>query len=145
MNPLEFPIPSTLSGWLFVILALIILWVIVSVPVYFAGKIILGGKASFGDAMAATLGGVLVYFIVFFAVAIFLGALIGSVAVILGVVLALIAWLAVYRASFDTGWIGALGIVVVAWLVLIVLDFILVLAFGVAFPKFYPFMVRVGL
>ena len=52
---------------------------------------------------------------------------------------ALLAWLAVYRAAFDTSWLGALGIVVVAWLVLVILDAILIATVGVSIPKFYPF------
>ena len=82
----------------------------------------------------------MVYFIVFFGVAFFLGSLLGpSSATILGFILALIAWLAIYRASFETSWIGALGIVFVAWLVLIILDLLLTRAFGVTFPDFFPF------
>ena len=120
--------------------ALIILWIIISIPVYFAGKLITAGKANFGQAMGATLGGGLVYFVVFYGVAFFLSALLGpSSATILGFILALIAWLAIYRASFETSWIGALGIVFVAWIVLIILDLLLTRAFGVTFPDFFPF------
>ncbi len=131
--------PNTLSGLLIWIVGLVILWVVVSVPVYFAGKVINKGTAHFGQAMGATLGGVIIYFIVLYGVAFFLGALLGPPAATLGLVLALIAWLAVYRASFATSWIRALGIVVVAWLVLIVLDILLIAIVGVSIPKFYPF------
>ena len=133
------PIPTTLTDAIIVGIALIILWVIVSIPVYFAGKLVTTGKSSFGDAMLATLGGGIVYFIVFYGVDFFLGVLLGSTALILGFVLALIAWLAIYRASFNTSWLGALGIVFLAWVLLIVLDSLLTMAFGVTLPKFYPF------
>jgi hypothetical protein len=140
MSPLALPaFPTTLSALIIAAVALIILWIIISIPVYFAGKMITAGKANFGQAMGATLGGGLVYFIVFYGVAFFLGALLGPSAAILGFILALIAWLAVYRASFETSWIGALGIVLVAWIVLIVLDLFLTRAFGIAFPDFFPF------
>jgi hypothetical protein len=140
MSPLALPaFPTTLSALIIAAVALIILWIIISIPVYFAGKMITAGKANFGQAMGATLGGGLIYFIVFYGVAFFLGALLGPSAVILGFILALIAWLAVYRASFETSWIGALGIVLVAWIVLIVLDLFLTRAFGIAFPDFFPF------
>src|SRR5438132_4515016 len=133
MSPLALPaFPMTLSALVIAAVALIILWIIISIPVYFAGKLITAGKANFGQAMGATLGGGLVYFIVFYGVAFFLGALLGpSSATILGFILALIAWLAIYRASFETSWIGALGIVFVAWIVLIILDLLLTRAFGV--------------
>ncbi len=89
--------------------------------------------------MAAILRGGLIYFLVFYGVHFFLAALQGSPAIFLALILALLAWLAVYRASFDKSWFGALGIVVVAWLVLVVLDAILIATPGVSLPKFYPF------
>ncbi|MHB8568229.1 MAG: hypothetical protein ACYC7D_07385 [Nitrososphaerales archaeon] len=137
MTPIA--LPSTFLGLLYLIVALVILWVIVSIPVYFAGKAITGGGAHFGEAMSATLGGGLAYFIVYYGVVIFLGPLLGGSTTILALILAFIIWLAVYRASFDTSWLGALGIVIVAWLILLVLDFFLVQFFGVIFPDFIPF------
>jgi hypothetical protein len=89
--------------------------------------------------MVATLGGALVYFIVLWAVAIFLTPIFGTTATVLGFILALLAWLAVYSASFDTGFLATIGIVVVAWAVFFVVDVLLVATLGVSFPKFYPF------
>ncbi len=130
---------SGISNVVFLIIGLIILWIVASIPAYIAGKIVTSGKASFGDAMAATLGGVLVYAIVLFAVAYFLQPLVGASADVLALILAFVAWLAVYRASFDTGWLGAFGIAVLSLLVLIVLNAILGSLFGVAFPSIFPF------
>jgi len=132
-------LPTTLSATLVWVVGLLILWVVISIPVYFAGKMINEGKARFGQAMGATLGGELVYFVILYGVAFFLGASLGPTAALLGLGLALIAWLAVYRASFDTSWTRSLGIVLVAWLVLFVLDAFLVAFLGVSIPKFYPF------
>lgn len=112
---------------------------VVSIPVYFAAKLVKGGAAHFGEAMAATLGGVVVYYIIYFVVAVALGAVIGSSAVAFALLLGLLAWLAVFKGSFHTGWLGAVGIVVVAWIILMVLDLLLVTIFGVKFPSFYPF------
>src|SRR5271154_152524 len=137
MTPLlDLPgLPTTLSATLIWIIGLVILWVVISIPVYFAGKMINEGKARIGQAMGATLGGALVYFIILYGVVFFLGARLGATAALLGPGLALIAWLAVYRASFETSWTRALGIVVVAWLVLFVLDAVLVALVGVSIPK----------
>ncbi len=136
----RFPvIPTTLPGIIFLVISLIILWIVVSIPVYFAGKLIKGSKASFLDAMTATLGGALAYFLIFYLVSFFLGPLLGGAAVAIGFVIGVVAWLAVYRGSFNTSWLGALGIVIVAWLVLHIIDFFLVQIFGVAFPNFMPF------
>jgi len=122
------------------LVGLVILWVVISIPVYFAGKAIKGGNAGFGQAMGATLGGVVVYVVVYFVVSFFLGAVVGSAtADALALILGLISWLAVYRGTFHTSWLGAIGIVVIAWLILLVLDFLLVAAFNVKFPNFYPF------
>ncbi len=44
----------TVSNVLFTIISLIILWIVVSIPVWLAGKAITGGKATFGDALLAT-------------------------------------------------------------------------------------------
>jgi hypothetical protein len=120
-------------------IGLIILWVIISVPVYFAGRFVTGGKSHFGNAMKATLGGFIAYFVVFFVVAFFLGAVVGDAARPFAVVLALLAWLWVYRASFDTSWVKAIAIVILAWIILIILDFIVVHLFGFTFPDFFPF------
>jgi hypothetical protein len=113
--------------------------VIVSVPVYFAAKLVKGGQAMFGEAMAATLGGTVVYYVVYFVAAFALGVVIGPSAAVLAVVLGLLAWLAVFRGSFHTSWLGAVGIVVLAWIILMAIDFALVALFGVSFPDFFPF------
>jgi hypothetical protein len=117
----------------------VVLWFVVSIPVYFAGKAVKAGNATFGEAMRATLGGVIAYYIVFFIVAFFLGAVIGSTAAAIALVLGLIVWLAVFKSAYHTSWLGAVGIVVLAWVILLILDAILVAAFNVSFPNFFPF------
>jgi hypothetical protein len=117
---------------------LLILWIIVSIPVYAAGKLVTAGRADFGQALGATLGGGLVYFLVFYGVAFFLGALLGPTAATFALILALIAWVSVYKASFSTSWLGALGIVVVAWAVLVILNLLAGRMFGTSFPEFWP-------
>lgn len=137
MYSLQFP--SDPVGIIVYLIGLLVLWFVVSIPVYFAGKAVKAGRASIGEAMGATLGGVIAYYIVFFIVAYFLGAVIGSSAAAIGLILGLIVWLAVFKSAFHTSWIGAIGIVVLAWIILLILDFILHAAFGVSFPNFFPF------
>jgi hypothetical protein len=132
------PLPSDLEGLLVYIVGLIILWAIISVPVYFAGRAITKGNADFGDAMGATLGGGIAYFVVFYVVGFFLGAVIGPGAEIFAIILGALVWFAVFRAAFRTTWLGALAVVIIAYVILLVLDFILVAAFGVGFPNFFP-------
>jgi hypothetical protein len=131
--------PSGVFGLLVYLVGLVVLWVVVSIPVYFAGKLVKGERASFGNAMGATLGGVVVYYVVYFVVAFTLGAFLGSAAGVMALVLGFLAWLAVFRSAFHTSWFGAVGIVVLAWIILLVLDVILVAIFGVRFPDFFPF------
>ncbi len=121
------------------LVGLVVLWIVVSLPVCFAGRAIKGRSATFGDAMGATLGGVLVYYVVFFVVSFFLGAVIGSPADVIALLLGLLAWLAVFRGAFRTTWLGAVGIVVLAWVILLVIDLLLLAAFGVSFPDLFPF------
>jgi hypothetical protein len=130
--------PGTILGIVIYLVGLLILWAIVSIPVYFAGKAITGGKSDFGDAMGATLGGAIAYLLVFFGVSFFLGYVIGDSASLFALVLALIVWLAVYRAAFRTTWIKAVGIVLLSWIFLVVISFVMVLVLGIALPDFFP-------
>jgi len=126
-------------GILYTLIGLIILWIIVSIPVWLAGKAVTGGKATFGDALLATLAGPIVYFIVTFLVALFLGAIIGSAAVVFGYILALIAWIWVFKASFSTGWLQAILIAILAWVFFIVISIVIGALFGIVYPApFFP-------
>jgi hypothetical protein len=129
----------TIPSLIVAIISFLILWIVVSIPVWLAGKAITGGKATFGEALLATLAGPIVYFIVTFVVDFFLGALIGSTAFIFGYLLALIAWIWVYKTSFQTGWLRGIAIAILAWIILIVMSIILGSLFGVAYPSpFFP-------
>ena len=129
----------SISNVVFTIISLLILWIVVSIPVWLAGKAITGGKATFGDALLATLAGPIVYFIVTFLVDFFLSAVIGSSAFIFGYILALIAWVWVYKASFETGWLKAILIAILAWIIFVVISAIIGPLFGVAYPSpFFP-------
>jgi hypothetical protein len=139
MSTFGFTIPTIAEGILLLAIALIVLWIVVSIPVYISGELITGGKADFGSAMGATLGGALAYVIVLWAGTFLLTPILGAPALVISFVLALLIWLGVYRASFETGWFQAIAIVAVAWFVLLVMDIVLTSLFGISFPKFYPF------
>jgi hypothetical protein len=129
----------SLTGLLTTIIGLIILWIIVSIPVWLAGKAVAGSKASFGDALLATLAGPIVYALVVFVVDFALGGIIGSVAYVFGYILALIAWIWVFKASFGTGWLKAILIAILAWIIFIALSIIIGALFGIAYPApFFP-------
>jgi hypothetical protein len=129
----------TLASLLVTIIGLIILWIIVSIPVWLAGKAVTGGKATFGDAMIATLFGPIVYFVTLILIGYFLGSLIGSTAYIIALILALVAWIWVYKASFKTGWLGGIAIAILAWIIFVVVSIIFGALFGVVVPgTFFP-------
>ena len=129
----------TLTSVLVTVIGLIILWIIVSIPVWLAGKAVTGGKATFGDAMIATLFGPIVYAVTLFIVGYFLGTLIGSTAYLIALILALIAWIWVYKASFRTGWLGGIGIAILAWIIFVVISIIFGALFHVSVPgTFFP-------
>jgi len=129
----------TLTSLLLTIIGLIILWIIVSIPVWLAGKAVTGGKATFGEAMIATLFGPVVYFVTLIIVGYLLGTVIGSTAYIIALILALIAWIWVYKSSFRTGWLGGIAIAILAWIIFIVVSIIFGALFGVIVPgTFFP-------
>lgn len=121
------------TAWLVLLASLMIAWVIASFPVYIAGKLVTAGKATFLEAMLATVVGPVVFGIVFAGATLFLLPLFGGSAAVWATLLAFLAWLAVYRSLFKTGWLGALGIAILAVVVSLVLFAILGLAFGTGF------------
>jgi len=129
----------TLTDLLVTIIGLVILWIVISIPAWLAGKAITGGKSTFGDAMVATLVGPIVYFVILIAVDFFLGTVIGSGAFVIALILAFIAWIWVYKSSFETSWLGGLGIAILAVIIFAVMSVILVALFGVVVPaSFFP-------
>jgi hypothetical protein len=133
MAPPTIPtMPTTITDFAILVIGIIMLWVATSIPVYIGGKFVRGKAATFGEAISATLLGTLVYLVIFYMTSIILGTNIGFI-------LAFIAWLAIYRNAFDTGWLNALGIVIVSWLILHAIDLLLISILKVAFPNFIPF------
>ncbi len=99
-----------------VIIGLLVLWIIVSIPVWIAAKILTRGRVKFSRAMLVTALGPIIYAIVFFLFAALLTAIVGdsTVPIITGFIVAFIAWIGVFKKGFDTGWLRALGIAILA-------------------------------
>ena len=101
------------------IILFIISWVIVSIPVWLAAKVV-SRNGTFGRAMAATLLATIVFVIV---VAVF-----GFIHFpLIGLLLGIIGVLAVFKSVFDTGWGGALAIAILAFIIYVIIAFILAL------------------
>jgi hypothetical protein len=112
-----------------VIIGLIALWIIVTIPVWIAAKILTLGRAKFTRAMLVTAAGPIVYGIVFFISAAVLTVALGdsTMPAIIAFILAFIAWIGVFKKGFDTGWIRALAIAILATVVFAVIGVIITL------------------
>jgi hypothetical protein len=129
----------TILNILVLVVGLVIVWIIVSIPVYLAAKFLTAGESTFGDAMLATLFGPIVYAATLFLVDILLGSLFGSGVYIWALIIAFIAWVGVFKTSFHTGWLSALAIAVLAILVFAAISILFGILLGVMVPApFFP-------
>lgn len=117
---------------------LIGLWVIVSVPVYISAKIVTSGRASFVQAMGATVLGPLAYVGVLLATMMAVGSFTDMRVAFLPLIIALVAWLGVFKASFKTGWLAAIGIAALAVIVFIVAGLLIGFALIMFMPDIAP-------
>ena len=102
---------TTLVG--FIVLFIIYL-LIVGFILWVAGEIVVGRKVTFGEALAV--GGAGTFLV---------GAVIVLVGGVLGLLIGLFVFLLLVKHYFKTGWLGAIGVAIMAAVVIIVLTFIL--------------------
>lgn len=123
-----------------VIIGLLVLWIIVSIPVWIAAKILTRGRVKFSRAMLVTALGPIIYAIVFFLFAALLTAIVGdsTVPIITGFIVAFIAWIGVFKKGFDTGWLRALGIDILAIIVFAVIGLIISFLIQLIVPEAPP-------
>jgi hypothetical protein len=119
---------------------LLILWVLVSIPVWIAAKVVTVGKARFTRAMLVTAAGPIVYAIVFFASSALLTMTLGEKIFIttIAFILAFIAWIGIFKLGFDTGWLRALGIAILATIVFAVIGTIITIGLQALIPQTPP-------
>jgi hypothetical protein len=112
-----------------VIVALILGWIITTIPVYLAAKLF-GSDASFLRAMGAVLLSEIVsviIIIIFVFISIAYKSFILSIS---GLIIDFIAVLGVYKSMFNVGWGAAFGIIIVSIIIVIIFNLILSL-FGI--------------
>ena len=110
------------------IISLVIIWAIVSVPVWIAAKILTSGRARFGRAMLVTAAGPIVYALVLVISTSFLSLAVGNrspIIVSIGLVLAFLAWIDVFKRGFETGWLRGAGIALLAVIVFVIIGIII--------------------
>jgi hypothetical protein len=117
---------------------LIIIWAIVSIPVYIAARLVMP-EASFQDSLVATIFGPIIYVITLFGAYYFLGAVIGSQGYMWALVIAFIGWVFIFKVSFRTGWLRALVVALIAILVFAFVSVLFGFYLGVMVqPPFFP-------
>ncbi|RLI46132.1 hypothetical protein DRO69_03780 [Candidatus Bathyarchaeota archaeon] len=103
---------ETLIGPLF---TFIVGLIVLSLIFYIAGRIVVGGKrALFSDAFVISLLGTIVMNVCLY----FFGLLVGAI-------LSLIVWLLLIRHYYETGWLGAIAVGIMAVIVSVVITIIL--------------------
>lgn len=123
-----------------VLVGLVVLWIIVSIPVWIAAKILTLGRAKFTRAMLVTAVGPIIYGIAFLASAVILSVAFGDNGwlIILAYVIAFVAWIGVFKKGFDTGWLRALGIAILAAVVFAIMGIIITLVIWTVVPNAPP-------
>ncbi|MCG2868331.1 MAG: hypothetical protein L7G90_03035 [Candidatus Nanopusillus sp.] len=106
------------------IVALILEWIIITIPVYLAAKLF-GSDASFSRAMGAVLlseivSVIIIIFFVFISI-VYKSFILG----ISGLIIDFIAVLGVYKSMFNVGWGAAFGIIIVSIIIVIIFNMIL--------------------
>jgi hypothetical protein len=118
----------SIFAFIIIIISLVIIWAIVSIPVWISAKILTSGRARFGRAMLVTAAGPIVYALVLISSTSFLSLAVGShssIIVSLGLVLAFLAWIYVFKRGFETGWLRGAGIALLAIVVFVIIGVII--------------------
>src|SRR2546427_2303141 len=129
----EFAAPSLGTGLISILIGFLVVFIIYLIIIGFvlwlAGEIVVGRKVTFGEAIAVAGTGTFL-----------VGAVIVFVQGIFGLLIGLLIFLLLVKHYFKTGWLGAIGVAIMAIVVLVVLTFILgALLVGAlfGFPKIF--------
>ncbi|HKU49034.1 MAG TPA: hypothetical protein VJP79_03705 [Nitrososphaera sp.] len=132
--------PGILTIIVAFLLGLLALWILVSIPVWIAAKVLTLGRARFTRAMLVTAVGPIVYAAVFLVSTIVLSVAFGqsSWLSVLAFVIAFVAWIGVFKKGFDTGWLRALGIAILATIVFVIIGIVITLVIWTVVPGAPP-------
>lgn len=123
-----------------IIIGLLVLWIVVSIPVWIAARILTAKRAKFTRAMLVTAVGPIIYAIVFFISSAVLSLTFGERSILTAIssILAFIAWIAVFKKAFDVGWLRAFGIAILATVVFVIIGLIITLIIHAILPSAPP-------
>jgi hypothetical protein len=117
-------ISKDLIGLLFVLAVILLPLLILTVVLYLAGLVVVGGRrARFSDAFLIALLGTIISAIT---------TLFISNSLLL-LIIQVVVWLALIKHFYETGWLGALAVAILSVIVFIVVLFILTVVFAISF------------
>jgi len=119
MGAQSIAITSTTMGFLNIIIALVVLWIVTSVPLYLASKVIIHNRSSFWYAMGGTFIGAIVFLL--------FGSLFGLTFPILGLFFGFIGILLVLISVYQIDLGRAFLLAFVTFIVYLILSFLLAL------------------
>ena len=123
----SWPFTFSQEELLFAFIEFVVKLIVLTVVFYVAGRVVVGKRrAKFGDAFVISLFGTLTGTILNLFIPYWLGA-----------ILSLIVWLLLIKHFYETGWLGALVVGILAVIVMIVLGFlleVLLVAIGLILP-----------
>ncbi len=115
------------------LLSIIVGWIVAALSLFFAGRVVSGKEASFGEALLIALVGPIIVGIVGSISTFLLGP-------IIGLLLSLLIWLWVIKSVFGIGWGSAFVISILALFMFIVAVAVVSLALGVTKIFFFQFL-----
>lgn len=125
-----------------IILTIIIAWIVISIPLYLAGKLISGKHTTFGRAMLAAIVAPVVTLFFFFLVTVGLTLFLGPFALIIGGIVAIGVLSYVYASIFDTSLFGGFGIAIlgtiITYIMTLIVAALMVSLFGLTTNPFLP-------
>jgi hypothetical protein len=129
------------------IISFFVLWAIVSIPVWISARVLDAKQRRFGRAMLVTIAGPITYTIVYFITTWLLTLLLSLVnkyyyflpsVNTVGIALGFVGWIFIFKKGFETGWLRAVGIFILAIIVFLIMEFILYLIMNQLVPSYSP-------
>ncbi len=111
-----------------IIITLFVTWIIVSIPLYFAAKVVSSKHTTFGKAMVAAIVAPLLTLLIYYIVTIGLALFLGPLAIAVGLIIAILVLSYVYASFFRTGMLGGFAIAVLATIITYIIAFVVLAA-----------------
>lgn len=125
------PFVSNVGYLILTIIAMIITWIIVSIPVWLASKMVGARSSSFGKAMLVTL--------LMFIIALVLGASLAflSIGGVLALLISILIFMGLFKATYEISWLQSLGMTILVIIVSIILLIALATLLGITIPIYH--------